>query len=150
MDNFFTILHCICDTSSLNRLLVLFYSQGMMPVFSTCCIEMITRWDNSMPSEGSSEIDVWPEFQNLTGDVISRTAFGSNYQEGRRIFELQGELAERLIQSVQTIFIPGYWFVTLSSTNQQQRFIHVQLHIQAFQYMKICFINYSLALFMVL
>jgi hypothetical protein len=33
-----------------------------MPVFSTCCIEMITRWDNSMPSEGSSEIDVWPEF----------------------------------------------------------------------------------------
>lgn len=121
-----------------------------MPVFSTCCIEMITRWDNSMPSEGSSEIDVWPEFQNLTGDVISRTAFGSNYQEGRRIFELQGELAERLIQSVQTIFIPGYWFVTLSSTNQQQRFIQVKLHIQAFQYMKICFINYSLALFMVL
>jgi hypothetical protein len=60
----------------------------MMPVFSTCCIEMITRWDNSMPSEGSSEIHVWPEFQNLTGDVISRTAFGSNYQEGRRIFEL--------------------------------------------------------------
>uniref|UniRef100_A0A804QMA1 Uncharacterized protein n=1 Tax=Zea mays TaxID=4577 RepID=A0A804QMA1_MAIZE len=36
--------------------------KGMMPVFSTCCIEMITRWDNSMPSEGSSEIDVWPEF----------------------------------------------------------------------------------------
>jgi len=88
----------------------------MLPVFSTCCIETVTRWENSMPSEGSSEIDIWPEFQNLTGDVISRTAFGSNYQEGRRIFQLQGELAEHLIQSIQTIFIPGYWFVTFSST----------------------------------
>jgi cytochrome P450 len=83
----------------------------MLPVFSTCSVEMITRWENSMLSEGSSEIDVWPEFQNLTGDVISRTAFGSSYQEGMKIFQLQGELAERFIQSVQTIFIPGYWFV---------------------------------------
>ena len=66
-----------------------------------------------MPSEGSFEVDVWPEFQNLTGDVISRTAFGSSYQEGMKIFQLQGELAERLVQSFQTIFIPGYWFVLL-------------------------------------
>jgi hypothetical protein len=66
-----------------------------------------------MPSEGRYEIDVWPEFQNLTGDVISRTAFGSSYQEGMKIFQLQGELAERLVQSFQTIFIPGYWFVLL-------------------------------------
>jgi cytochrome P450 len=64
-----------------------------------------------MSSEGSSEIDIWAEFQNLTGDVISRTAFGSSYQEGRRIFQLQGELAERIIQSFQAIIIPGYWFV---------------------------------------
>jgi len=90
--------------------------QRMLPLFSACSVEMVTRWENPMSSEGSSEIDVWPEFQNLTGDVISRTAFGSNYQEGRRIFQLQGELAERLIQSIQTIFIPGYWFVTFSST----------------------------------
>jgi hypothetical protein len=89
------------------------------------------------PFEGSSEIDVWPEFQNLPGDVISRTTFGSNYQEGRRIFDMQGELAERLIQSVQSIFIPDYWFVTFSSTKQKQCFIHVQLHIEAFECMKI-------------
>ncbi|KAL6909679.1 hypothetical protein ACP4OV_001338 [Aristida adscensionis] len=83
----------------------------MQPVFSTCCIEMITRWENSMSSEGSSDIDVWPEFQNLTGDVISRTAFGSSYHEGRKIFELQQELAQRLIQSFPAILIRGYWFL---------------------------------------
>ncbi|KAF0919793.1 hypothetical protein E2562_031655 [Oryza meyeriana var. granulata] len=83
----------------------------MLPVFSTCCTEMITRWENAMSREGISELDVWPEFQNLTGDVISKTAFGSSYQEGRRIFQLQAESAERLIQAFQIIFIPGYWFV---------------------------------------
>ncbi|XP_062206245.1 cytochrome P450 CYP72A616-like [Phragmites australis] len=92
----------------------------MLPVFSTCSVEMITRWENSMLSEGSSEIDVWPEFQNLTGDVISRTAFGSSYQEGMKIFQLQGELAERFIQSVQTIFIPGYWFLP-TKNNRRMR-----------------------------
>lgn len=70
-----------------------------------------------MSSEGVSEIDIWPEFQNLTGDVISKTAFGSSYQEGRRIFQLQAELAERLIQSFQTIFIPGYWLVLFPSNS---------------------------------
>ncbi|CAL4948617.1 unnamed protein product [Urochloa decumbens] len=92
----------------------------MLPVFSACCDETITRWENSMPSEGSAEIDVWPEFQNLTGDVISRTAFGSSYQEGVKIFQLQGEQAERLIQSFQTIFIPGYWFLP-TKNNRRMR-----------------------------
>ena len=95
--------------NSLDRLTVVFHSQRMLPVFSTCSEEMITRWENSMSPEGLSEVDVWPEFQNLTGDVISRTAFGSSYQEGMKIFQLQDELAERLMQAFQTLFIPGYW-----------------------------------------
>ncbi|PAN29590.1 hypothetical protein PAHAL_5G236300 [Panicum hallii] len=99
----------------------------MLPVFSACCAETITRWENSMPSEGRYEIDVWPEFQNLTGDVISRTAFGSSYQEGMKIFQLQGELAERLVQSFQTIFIPGYWFLP---TKNNRRMREIDREIQ--------------------
>lgn len=64
-----------------------------------------------MSSEGISELDVWDEFQNLTGDVISRTAFGSSYQEGWRIFQLQEEQAKRVLKAFQRIFIPGYWLV---------------------------------------
>jgi hypothetical protein len=53
-------------------------------------------------------VDIWPEFQNLTGDVISRTAFGSSFMEGRRIFQLQGEQAERIIKAFQYMYIPGF------------------------------------------
>jgi len=82
----------------------------MMPAFSTCCTELIDRWESKVSdaSDGSYEVDIWPEFQNLTGDVISRTAFGSSFIEGRRIFQLQGEQAERLIKAFQYIYIPGF------------------------------------------
>ena len=61
-----------------------------------------------MSSDGWCELDVWPELQNLTGDVIPRTAFGSSYLEGRQIFQLQAEQAERLVATIQKIIIPGY------------------------------------------
>ena len=81
----------------------------MLPAFLTCCTELIDRWENKLVvSDGSYELDVWPEFQNLTGDVISRTAFGSSFMEGRRIFQLQSEQAERLIKAFQYIYIPGF------------------------------------------
>ncbi|XP_078151339.1 cytochrome P450 CYP72A616-like isoform X7 [Carex rostrata] len=78
----------------------------MLPAFSACCDELIVNWENSVGSDGSFELDVWPEMQNLTGDVISRAAFGSSYLDGRRIFQLQSELAERLIRAAPTLFIP--------------------------------------------
>ncbi|MQM03388.1 hypothetical protein Taro_036167 [Colocasia esculenta] len=79
----------------------------MLPAFSTCCAELIARWENLVGPNGSYELDVWPELQIFTGDVISRTAFGSSFEEGRRIFQLQVELADLLIQGLQNIFIPG-------------------------------------------
>ncbi|XP_062215848.1 cytochrome P450 CYP72A616-like isoform X2 [Phragmites australis] len=83
----------------------------MLPAFSTCCTELIDRWETKFAgSEGSYEVDIWLEFQNLTGDVISRTAFGSSFMEGRRIFQLQAEQAERIIKAFQYMYIPGFLF----------------------------------------
>ncbi|XP_072994579.1 cytochrome P450 CYP72A616-like [Typha latifolia] len=83
----------------------------MLPSFSTCCTELISRWESSVSSHGPFELDVWPELRNFTGDVISRVAFGSSYQEGRQIFLLQAELGELVIQSFRTVYIPGYRFL---------------------------------------
>jgi hypothetical protein len=49
---------------------------------------MISKWKALLSSDGTCEIDVCPFLQNLSCDVISRTAFGSSYEEGTKIFEL--------------------------------------------------------------
>ncbi|OAY85130.1 Cytochrome P450 72A15 [Ananas comosus] len=66
------------------------------------------KWDGLIGGRGSGEVDVWPELQSFTGDVISRAAFGSSYREGRRIFELQEEQAPLVMEVLQSLYIPGY------------------------------------------
>ncbi|KAG5117627.1 hypothetical protein JHK84_043740 [Glycine max] len=68
--------------------------KNMLPLFIQCCDDLISKWEEMLSSDGSSEIDVWPFVKNLTADVISRTAFGSSYLEGRRIFQLLKEKIE--------------------------------------------------------
>jgi hypothetical protein len=80
----------------------------MLPAFHQSCSDMISKWESLVSEEGSIELDVWPYLQNLSSDMISRTAFGSSYEEGRKIFELQRELAELAIKSAQSIYIPGW------------------------------------------
>ena len=79
----------------------------MMPAFSTSCFGLIDRWKKLIGPQGC-ELDVAPEFQNLAGDVISRTAFGSSYEEGKMIFELQKEQAKLVLEAYHNIYIPGF------------------------------------------
>ncbi|XP_035823492.1 uncharacterized protein [Zea mays] len=72
----------------------------MLPVFSTCCEELVSRWAQALGPDGSCERDVDPELQTLTGDVISHTAFDSSYLEGRKILHLQVEQVERLMSII--------------------------------------------------
>ena len=58
--------------------------------------------------EGSRESDVWPE--NLTWDVIARTAFGTSYEEGIRIFQLQKEQTYLAINVATWVNIPGWTY----------------------------------------
>lgn len=82
----------------------------MLPAFELSCGEILCKWEERIAAtEGSSscELDVWPYLQTMTSDAISRTAFGSNYEDGRRIFELQKELIELLLKNIVSFYIPG-------------------------------------------
>lgn len=70
---------------------------------------MVSKWEEELAisKDGSCEIDVWPYLENMTADAISRTAFGSSYEEGRKIFQLEREQAKLVIKSIQSIAIPG-------------------------------------------
>ena len=75
--------------------------------FLTSCRNLIERWQESLKAEGSCELDVAEEFHVLAGDVISRTAFGSSYEEGKKIFELQKEQVALVSESLTRLYIPG-------------------------------------------
>ncbi|KAH6833547.1 cytochrome P450 [Perilla frutescens var. hirtella] len=83
----------------------------MVPSFYLSCADMLSKWDKIVPSDGSCEVDVWPYLQTLTSDVISRTAFGSSYEEGTKIFQLQKEVAQHVVEASRSVYIPGFRFL---------------------------------------
>ncbi|CAN6453020.1 unnamed protein product [Victoria cruziana] len=98
----------------------------MLPSFTTCCSELVQRWEKAISPQGLCELDVWEEFRNLSGDIISRTAFGSNYEEGRLIFQMQTEQAKLMIQATRKMFIPGLRFLP-TKQNRRQRELNTKI-----------------------
>uniref|UniRef100_A0A7N0VEZ5 Cytochrome P450 n=1 Tax=Kalanchoe fedtschenkoi TaxID=63787 RepID=A0A7N0VEZ5_KALFE len=85
--------------------------KNMMPAFYLSSAEMIEKWEKLVFDDDWCELDVWPDLQNMTRDVISRTAFGSSYEEGKRIFELQHQLTTLVTEVALSVYIPGWRFV---------------------------------------
>ncbi|MCL7036925.1 hypothetical protein MKW94_013347 [Papaver nudicaule] len=96
----------------------------MMPAFTTSCNELIARWKKlADPAKGSCELDIWPEMETLTSDIISRTAFGSNYEEGKKLFELQNEQIALVIEAIRSIYIPGFRFIPTKKNLRRKQLV---------------------------
>ncbi|CAA2987637.1 cytochrome P450 CYP72A219-like [Olea europaea subsp. europaea] len=100
----------------------------MMPAFYLSCEEILSKWELGLAPGESRDFDVWPYLQKLSSDAISRKSFGSSYEEGRRIFELQREQAEHIIKASQSIYIPGWRFVP---TKKNKRMKEIEKEVQA-------------------
>lgn len=100
----------------------------MLPAFILSCSEMITKWEGMVAEVGTCEVDVWPDLQTMSSDVISRTAFSSNYEEGRRIFELQTEQAQHIIKAAQSIYLPG---MRILPTKRNKRMKEIDKEVRA-------------------
>lgn len=74
-----------------------------------CAQSMLERWQvQATETGGQREIEVSSQLQELTADVISQTAFGSSYVEGKEVFLAQKELQTIAAESILSVNIPGY------------------------------------------
>ncbi|XP_027081043.1 cytochrome P450 CYP72A616-like [Coffea arabica] len=109
--------------------------QGMVPKVLASCCNLIDRWKMLLASEGRSEIDINSELHRLSADVISRAAFGSSYNEGKKIFELQKEQAALATEANGALYVPGLRFLP---TKKNRRRYQVDTEIEAMLRVLIC------------
>ncbi|KDP35176.1 hypothetical protein JCGZ_10710 [Jatropha curcas] len=77
--------------------------KSMIPAMITSVEMMLEKWRHN---EGK-EIEVFQEFKVLASEIISRTAFGSSYLEGQRIFDMINQLTLIIGRNRYRIRIPG-------------------------------------------
>ncbi|KAH8482266.1 hypothetical protein H0E87_029648, partial [Populus deltoides] len=81
----------------------------LVPVVAKSVSDMLEQW-SAMTNSDEVEIEVSEWFQTLTEDVITRTAFGSSYEDGKAIFQLQAQQMVLAAVAFRRVLIPGYRF----------------------------------------
>jgi cytochrome P450 family 709 len=80
----------------------------MTATMSDCAMSMISEWEAKLAKGGDAEVvELSSQFEELTADVISRTAFGSSYREGRQVFLAQRELQFLAFSTAFDVQIPA-------------------------------------------
>ncbi|XP_039161915.1 cytochrome P450 CYP749A22 isoform X1 [Eucalyptus grandis] len=75
----------------------------MIPAMVDSVHMLLKRWQNLE----AREVELFEEFTAITSDVISRTAFGSSYIEGRNMFQMLGELTTIASRNIFKLRLPG-------------------------------------------
>ncbi|KAK6931355.1 Cytochrome P450 [Dillenia turbinata] len=85
--------------------------KNMVPAMIASAKAMVERWKDYK----GKEIEVFEEFKVLTSEMISRTAFGSSYLQGKDIFEMLAKLTVIAFRNSFKIRLPGISKIIRSS-----------------------------------
>ncbi|XP_050236113.1 cytochrome P450 CYP749A22-like [Mercurialis annua] len=76
--------------------------KGMIPAMVASAEAMLERWRTNEVKE----IEMYQEFKVLTSEIISRTAFGSSYLEGKNIFDMLARMGSIVSRNNYKVGIP--------------------------------------------
>lgn len=82
---------------------------------------LIKEWEDQASNNvgGDTEVEFSRQFQELTADVISRTAFGSSYKEGKQVFHAQKQLLAIAMATLLNVQLPGFKYLP-AKTNRSK------------------------------
>jgi cytochrome P450 len=85
----------------------------MTKTMASCAECLIQGWLDHASNSKSIEIEVEfsKQFQDLTADVICRTAFGSNSEKGKEVFHAQKQLQAIAIATILNLQLPGFKYL---------------------------------------
>ncbi|KAL9254196.1 Cytochrome P450 734A1-like protein [Drosera capensis] len=78
----------------------------MVPIMGKTVSAMLDKWAVKS-SSGKAEIEISEWFENLTEEVITRTIFGSSYEDGKAVYQLQSKQVVMAAESFQKVSFPG-------------------------------------------
>ncbi|CAN6294949.1 unnamed protein product [Urochloa humidicola] len=85
----------------------------MVATMAGCAQRLIKECEGlaSNNKNGEVEVEFNKHFQELTAEVISRTAFGSSYKEGKEIFHAQRQLVGIATATFLNVQLPGFRYL---------------------------------------
>jgi cytochrome P450 len=83
----------------------------MTVTMSNCTQSMMSEWEAQLAKGGDVEVELSSRFEELTADVISHTAFGSSYVQGKKVFLAQRELQFLAFSTIFDVQIPGFRYL---------------------------------------
>jgi PHYB activation tagged suppressor 1 len=83
----------------------------MTATMSDCAQSMMSEWEAQLAKGGAVEVELGSRFEELTADVISHTAFGSSYVQGKKVFLAQRGLQFLAFSTVFDVQIPAFRYL---------------------------------------